>query len=68
MVTEFIATPSYCIMVPLKITLLSFVYGVTVLMPYRVRISGFLGPLKSYLKKEAAAGCKYLSILDVALY
>jgi hypothetical protein len=41
MVTEVTGAPFYCIMVLLKITFLSFVYGVTVLRPYSFWISAF---------------------------
>ena len=54
MATWLIAFSLYCFRLLQKITLLSFVYRITVPIPYSLSIV-LLGPLKSYLKKEAAA-------------
>jgi hypothetical protein len=57
MATELIAAPLYCLRLLFEITLLSFVYPITILIPYSLSIMLFFGPLKSYFKNEAAA-CK----------
>ena len=61
MTTQLIATPFYCFKVPLKITLLSFIYGVTVLIPYRIWMCFFFflggGAFKEVFQNKAAV-CK----------
>jgi hypothetical protein len=56
MPSELIAFSLYYFRLLFKITLLPFVYRITILIPDSLSIVLF-GPLKSYLKKEAAA-CK----------
>jgi hypothetical protein len=53
MATQLIATPIYCLKVLLIITSLSFVYRITVLIPYRIWISVFGGSFKGVFQKRS---------------
>jgi hypothetical protein len=58
MATELIAATIDYFRLLLKITSLSFVYRITVLVPYSLWISVFLGPSKSYFRNAATAWMK----------
>ena len=59
MATGFIAAPFYCFKLCLNITFLSFLFWVSVLMPWGIRISDFcFGTYKRYFTIEVSA-CKF---------